>query len=218
MLKNFRKSIEKLKEDNQLISAHVETYYDESAEKDYLDFFTRVINRLVDGERSSIFISDPKNETVWLEVGTGIERKQITVPREGSMVGGVIACAKAEINNAMDAQEGAHKKVDSSTGFSTRNAICVPVKSLDGKRVTGAIQVLNKKNGESFNEHDQKWLEDIAQNLQFNIEHIYLQQETLSIVDKVFKAISQLWTILVAVTVASMTGFFLFLMSLWLAA
>ena len=218
MLKKFRKSIEKLKDENQLINAHAETYYDESAEKDYLDFFLRVINRLLDGERSSIFISDPKNDTVWLEVGTGIERKQITVPKEGSMVGGVIVCGEAHISNDMAAQEGAHKEVDSTTGFTTHNAICVPVKSLDGKRITGAIQVLNKKNGESFNENDLKWLEDIAQNLQFNIEHIYLQQETLSIVDKVFNAVNQLWTILVAVTLVSMTGLFLFLMSLWSTA
>lgn len=218
MLKKFRKSIDKLKEQNQLINARVETYYDESAEKDYLDFFTRVINRLLDGERSSIFISDPENNTAWLEVGTGIERKQITVPKEGSMVGGVIACGEVHITNDMEAQEGAHKEVDSATGFTTHNAICVPVKSLDGKRITGAIQVLNKKSGEPFNAHDQKWLEDIARNLQFNIEHIYLQQETLTIVDKVFNAINQLWTILVAVVLASMTGLFLFMMSFWLAA
>ena len=170
------------------------------------------------GERSSIFISDPEKNTVWLEVGTGIDRKQITVHKEGSMVGGVMACGEAHISNDMEAQEGAHKEVDSSTGFSTRNAICVPVKSLDGKRVTGAIQVLNKNNGEPFNKDDQKWLEDVARNLQFNIEHIYLQQETMSMVDKVFHSISQLWTILVAVTLASMTGLFLFLMSLWLSA
>lgn len=218
MLKNFRASIDKLKEENKLINSHVETYYDESAEKDYLDFFTRIINKLVNSERSSIFISDPENDTVWLEVGTGIERKQITVPKDGSMVGGVIACGEAHISNDMGTQEGAHKKVDSATGFTTHNAICVPVKSLDGKRTTGAIQVLNKKDGESFNEDDQKWLEDIAQNLQFNIEHIYLQQETMSIVDKVFKAINQLWTILVAVTLVSMAGLSLFLISLWLAA
>ena len=134
------------------------------------------------------------------------------------MVGGVISCGEAHISNDMEAQEGAHKDVDSATGFVTHNAICVPVKSLDGKRITGAIQVLNKKNAESFNEDDQKWLEDIAQNLQFNIEHIYLQQETMSVVDKAFHAISRLWTILVAVILASMTGIFLFLMSLWLSA
>ena len=218
MLNDFRKNMDQLREKNALISSQVETYYDESAEKDYLDFFTRIINKLVDSERSSIFINNPENETVWLEVGTGVERKQITVPKQGSMVGTVIASGKAEINNEMMSQEGAHKNVDTSTGFVTRNAICVPVKSLDGKQVTGAIQVLNKGNDDSFNDEDQKWLEDIAQNIQFNIEHVYLQQETLGIMDKVLTAFGQLWTTFIVVVMASMAGLFLFLMSMWFAA
>ncbi len=87
------------------------------------------------------------------------------------MVGRVISGGKAEISNNMADREGAHKEVDSSTGYSTYSAICVPVISLDGAQVTGAIQVLNMKNRGEFNQGDQKWLEDIAENLQLNIEH-----------------------------------------------
>ena len=117
MLKQFRRDIDKLREKHRLINTYVENYYDKSAEKDYLNFFINIINKLVNGERSSIFISDMENEMVWLEAGTGIERKQITVPKDGSMVGRVISSGKPEINNNMALQEGAHKGVDSATGF-----------------------------------------------------------------------------------------------------
>lgn len=217
MLKNIRNSVHKLKEQHQLINSHVEAYFDESADKDYLGFFTRILNKIVHGERSSIFINDPNKETVWLEVGTGVQRKEITVPSETSMVGRVIASGKAEINDDLSDQEGAHQDVDSSTGSIMRNAICVPVKSLDGKEVTGAIQVLNKANGESFNEEDQKWLEDIARNIQFKIEHVYLQQESMSVTDKVFEAFSKLWSIFLVTTAIAIAGLFLYMMSLWLA-
>ncbi len=207
MLKQFRRDIDILREKQRLINTYVENYYDKSAEKDYLNFFISIINKLVNGERSSIFISDMENELVWLEAGTGIERKQITVPKDSSMVGRVISSGKPEINNNMAVQEGAHKGVDSATGFSTRNAICVPVKSLDRERVTGAIQVLNKENGGVFNEDDQKWLENIAEHMQSYIEHVYLNQETLSVMDKVCDNFSKLLTIFGVITLLSMTGF-----------
>ena len=113
MLKHFRKDINDLKKKHLLVNTYVEKYYEKFAENDFLDFFTRIICELVDCERSSIFITDLGEETVWLEVGTGIGRKQITVPRDSSMVGRVISGGKAEICNNMADREGAHKEVDS---------------------------------------------------------------------------------------------------------
>lgn len=216
MLRNVRESINKLKEKHRLINSHVENYYDESTEQEHLEFFTRIINRVVQGERSSIFINDPEKESVWLEVGTGIESRQITVPREGSMTGRVIASGMAEINNEMETHYGIHKEVDSSTGFTTRNSICVPVKSLDGKQVTGVIQVLNKENDGLFDEGDQKWLEEIAKHIQLNIENIYLHQESMSITDKALEAFTKLWNILIATILIAMAALFLLLMGQWL--
>jgi GAF domain-containing protein len=208
MLKNLRESISKLEEEHELINAHLEEYYDESAENNYLDFFTRIISKVADGEKSSIFINDRENESVWHEVVTGTGQKHIHESKDDTMVNKVIATGKAEINNDMVDQKEAH---------TARNAICVPVKSLDGKRVTGVIQVLNKGNGGSFNEDDQNWLEDIAQNIQFNIEHISLHQGSLSITDKVFGVFSKLWTLLTILFLVSVAGFTLFLLALWLA-
>ena len=58
-----------------------------------------------------------------------------------------------------------------------------------------------------FNEDDQKWLENIAEHMQSYIEHVYLNQEMLSVMDKVCNASGKLLTILGVITVLSMTGF-----------
>ncbi len=206
MLKSFRTDIDNLKKKHLLINTYVDKYYDKHAENDFLGFFTRVIRKLADCERGSIFITDMGEETVWIEAGTEIERKEITVPRDSSMVGRVISSGKAEINNKMADKEGAHKDIDSSTGYSTNNAICVPVISLDGKKVTGAIQVLNKKKGGKFTRNDQKWLEEVAENIALNIEHAFLQQETLSMVDATFSVFTKLLNTLIIVTWVSIIG------------
>lgn len=204
MLKNIRESVHKLKEEHELINSHIDTYYDESAEDNYLDFYTRLITKLLRGERGSIFINDPQDETVWSEVGTGTNRKHVTVHKENSMVGRVISSGEAEISNDMEDQEGA------------RNAICVPVKSMDKKQVTGVIQVVNKEGKESFDKEDQKWLEDIAHNIQFNIEHISLHQGSLNITDKIFEAIGKLFKVLVMLFLGLGAAFILYMVTLLL--
>jgi hypothetical protein len=216
MLKNIRESIHKLKKEHKLINSHVETYYNEDAEDNYLEFFSRIITRLLSSERSRIFINN--RETVWIEIGTEDGRKHISVPKEGSMVGRVIASGKAEIINDMEAQEANNLLETGITGLTVYNAICVPVKSMEGKQVTGVIQALNKEDKTSFNADDQKWLEDIAQNIQYNIEHISLHRGSLSITDRIIEASNKLLTITAILFLISVVGFTLFLVALWLAA
>ncbi len=196
MFKKFRKEMNDLKQKRQFVNTYMDKYHDDSAKHDFFSFFVRIICKIIAGERCGIYITDLENKTVWLEAGTGFERKEIAVPlTTNSMVGKVISTGTAIINNDMAAQEGFHKNVDSSSGLETRNGICVPVKSLSNDRVTGAIQMLNKENGEVFTEKDQQWLEYIAENIQFNIEQTFLQQETLSLMDRISSTLSKLWLI-----------------------
>ena len=51
-------------------------------------------------------------------------------------------------------KEGLHKLAGSETGFVTHNALCFPISKLDGAKVTGVIQMLNKNNKESFDDQD----------------------------------------------------------------
>lgn len=158
--------------------------------KQLLEFFVEIIPRTLDAERCSIFVLDSAANNVWVMCGTGLKERQITVPRDNSIVGDVIATGRPRIEADIDQQVGAHEWIDSQTGFVTRSAVCVPVRGLTVEHTTGAIQVLNKKKFQSFTTDDQQLLEKLAFQIQSNIESIYLRQQMLKLLTEMNKAIA----------------------------
>jgi len=145
--------------------------------KELLQFFVDIMPRVLHAERCSIFVLDPENENIWLQCGTGLSEKQVTVPQRDSLVGQVISTGECRQETDMDMLVGSHGIVDMQTGFVTRSALCVPVHGISQERVTGAVQVLNKLGGKSFDDDDRALLERLARQLQLNIENIFLRQE-----------------------------------------
>lgn len=144
-----------------------------------LDFYVRLIPRVLDAERCSVFIHDPTNGKVWLKAGTGVSERGIEVPVKDSIVGNVIASGRPVIAMDLVGRDGIHKSVDTTTGFRTREVLCVPIHSKDRTRVSGAIEVLNKRDGGRFSEQDQAFLEEVVEHFQSVVESIFLGQEAV---------------------------------------
>ena len=142
-----------------------------------LEFYTRIMTKVTDSERCSVFINDPSHDRVWLKSGTGVHEAEIEVPKEGSIVGQVIASGEPIVVTDMQAKSGAHKNVDQKTGFVTRNILCVPIKSSVRDEVTGAFQILNKLNNKNFTEEDKTSALEVASHLQREVDTIFLDQE-----------------------------------------
>jgi len=159
-----------------------------------LPFYVGLMTKLAYCERCSVFINDPAKDRVWLKAGTGVDEQEIEVPREGSIVGEVIASGKSKIVNNLEMQSGAHKQVDEETGFTTRNILCVPIKSIARNEVSGAFQLLNKSNGEEFTDEAISLVEEIAAHLQREVDIIYLDQETFGLTERLYLAF--IWTAL----------------------
>jgi GAF domain-containing protein len=147
--------------------------------KKLLELLVEMIPKALEVERCSIFIHDPGADKVWLQTGTGVDEKQIELDGSDSLVGQVIATGKYMVEEDMDQVEGPHKQVDAQTGFVTRNELCVPIKSLSDHKASGAILVLNKKEGQYFGDEDRAFLERVASHLQTAIESIFLRQELI---------------------------------------
>jgi GAF domain-containing protein len=156
-----------------------------------LDFYVGVIPRMLNAERCSVFIFDPENRKVWLKAGTGVTERGIEVSVDGSIVGDVIASGKPVIASDLQIRNGTHKKTDAETGFVTREIICVPVRSKDRSEITGAIEVLNKKNGGGFNAEDQAFLEEVGEHLQSIVDSTYLSQEAVGMTTKLVAIANQ---------------------------
>jgi len=167
-----------------------------------LDFYIKIMPRVLDAERCSIFIYDPDSMTIWLKGGTQIEERDIEVTGEyDSVVGDVITTGKYKIVTGLSEKSGIHKEMDERTGFKTRNILCIPIRSLDGKKVTGAVQILNKKDGKEFSDEDRTQLEEMAHFLELTIENIFYNQESSVALDDLYTMMKRITFISIGVIV-----------------
>ena len=147
-----------------------------------MNFYIKIMPLALNAERCGIFIFDPDKKIIWLKAGTGLQEREIQVTGEfDSVVGKVISSGQHIIVSGLDKEHGIHKQTDEITGFVTRDILCTPIKSLDGRRVMGAVQLLNKKDGKSFNDDDLSLINEMAHYLELTIENIYFNQEVTSL-------------------------------------
>lgn len=150
-----------------------------------VDFFVMILPKIMNVERCTIFIIEIGTDKIFSKYGTGLKGKVIEPPRKGSIAGQVIETGKPVINNELNNRTGYHKQVDAGTGFVTRNAVCVPIQSLTGHGVTGAVQVLNKLSDGGFEEEDRILLSEVANYLTISIENIIINQEILRLSEQI---------------------------------
>ncbi len=180
-----------------------------------LNFFTRITRRLVNAERCSVFIVDPESDSVWLKAGTGLEDRAIEVSIDGSVVGQVIRSGEVLFQSHLEEQEGAHQATDVQTGFHTHNVLCVPIRDPGMDEVVGAIQALNKQDGQAFDERDARWLEEVAEQVQAQVSRIYYDQEIYGLSEKVLNSATRIIRF-ISYGVALLVMLLLVMMFLWL--
>jgi len=155
----------------------IEQAWHKAGNRELLQYFMEIMPKVVEAERCSIFIHDPVERNLWVQCGTGVEERQINVPEAGSVVGKTLATGKPVFEKNMHMTMGPHDTVALKTGYVTYNTLCVPVHGVTTDHVTGAIQIVNKRRADEFNEQDLAILEKLAFHVQMHIENIYLRQE-----------------------------------------
>ncbi len=146
-----------------------------------LEFYVDIVPRIVPAERCTIFIMELGTEKICSMIGTGLQKIRIEPPKDKSIAGKVISTGQAMIANDLDKSYGYHTEADAITGFVTCSMICAPIKSLTGHGVTGAIQVLNRKDWTGFTSEDLDKINEIAGHLSISIESILLNREIFRI-------------------------------------
>ncbi len=210
----IKQKLEQLRSKQALINVS----WDAKGQKDLLNFYSRIMTKVLDADRCSIFIHDPAADNIWLKVGTGVNERQIEVSKEGTVVGDVVKTGISVINNDMQNDDATHKQIVADTGFVPRSMVCVPVKSLTGNEITGAIQIMNKHGDANFTEEDLEQVEELAHYLQMNIENIFLGQEVLGVTERLFKTIGTLTMGLLGVSALLLIIVFVYLLGLGLAS
>ena len=109
--------------------------------------------RMLNAERSTLFLNDEKTKELWSEVGQGLESLQIRLPNHLGIAGAVFQSGKTINIPYAYADLRFNPAFDKKTNYFTRSILCVPVVNKQGTTI-GVTQVLNKHGGPFSNEDE----------------------------------------------------------------
>ena len=128
--------------------------------------------RMLNAERSTLFLNDEKSNELWSMVGAGLDAAVIRFPNHLGIAGTVFTSAKSINIPYAYADLRFNPAFDKQTGFFTRSILCTPVANKDGK-VIGVTQVLNKKGG-PFSDEDEQRLKAFTAQIAIGLENAAL--------------------------------------------
>ncbi len=111
--------------------------------------------RMLNAERSTLFLNDEKTSELWSEVGQGLAAMQIRLPNHVGIAGAVFTSGKTINIPYAYADLRFNPAFDKKTGYFTRSILCVPIVNQRG-RIIGVTQVLNKRGGPFTNEDESR--------------------------------------------------------------
>ena len=128
--------------------------------------------RMLNAERSTLFLNDEKTNELWSMVGAGLDATEIRFPNHLGIAGTVFTSAQSINIPYAYADLRFNPSFDKQTGFFTRSILCTPVVNKDGKCI-GVTQVLNKKGG-PFSDEDEQRLKAFTAQISIGLENAKL--------------------------------------------
>jgi adenylate cyclase len=133
------------------------------------------VTRMLDSDRSTLFLSDEKTNELFTEVGQGLGAVKIRLPNNAGIAGSVFTAGKTINIPYAYADLRFNPSFDKKTGYFTRSILCVPVNNKEGKRI-GVTQVLNKRGG-SFTIEDETRLRAFTAQISIGLENAKLFED-----------------------------------------
>ena len=148
---------------------------------------------LTSAEASSLALVDEKTDELCFEVVVGEKKdilKEIRLPKGTGIVGWVALNGEPLLIADVTKDDRFYQKVDEKSQFKTTSILCVPLKTKDG--TIGALEVLNKLNGEEFDINDQSLLMALASQAAMAIENARLYQSVLEERNKIVSIVNSM--------------------------
>ncbi len=173
-----------------------------------LETFTLKIGQILQADRTTIFVVDEERQELWSKVAQGGERSsdraldrlsgadslEIRLPINQGIAGYVATTAEGLNIPDAYADERFSSVTDQQTGYRTRNILCMPVVSSDG-RVVAIAQLLNKIGSLPFSAKDEARFAHFAPSIGILLEScqsFYLAARNQKGVAALLKAISSM--------------------------
>ncbi len=134
--------------------------------------------QLLGAERSSLFLYDAKTDELVSRVAEGLSVKEIRFPSTAGLAGACFTSGdKLDIPDAY-ADPRFNQEFDRQTGFRTRNILCMPIRTKQGRQL-GVVQVLNKIGG-PFSDIDAERLRAFGAQFAIALENAQLFEDVLN--------------------------------------
>jgi adenylate cyclase len=130
------------------------------------------VTKMLNAERSTLFLNDEKTNELYTEIGQGLGSSQIRLPNHLGIAGAVFTSGQTVNIPHAYADLRFNPSFDKRTGFFTRSILCVPVVNKGGK-VIGVTQVLNKRGG-PFTADDEARLKAFTSQISIGLENAKL--------------------------------------------
>lgn len=184
MFNKLRKRIEALDEKQR----HLTAWHTEGSNA-VLEFYVKVLPRSADAERCNIFIHVPTKKGVWLEVGTGSREREISLSDDADpVVTEVITTGNSRIISRRHQVEVYQKTGDGQKSIG--DILCIPLRSLNGKKIVGAVELLDKRGNATFDDLDRESVQEVAHYLEVRLESIFSNIRPMDMVKMIFDTIN----------------------------
>jgi adenylate cyclase len=131
--------------------------------------------RMLNADRSTLFLNDPKTNELFSRVAMGDSIGEIRLPNHMGIAGAVFKSGKTVNIPYAYADLRFNPAFDKKTGYFTRSILCVPIVNKDGKTI-GVTQVLNRRGG-PFNDEDEQRLKAFTAQVSIALENAKLFED-----------------------------------------
>ena len=134
------------------------------------------ITRVMDAERSTLFLVDKNTKEIWSHVAHKAQIEEIRLSIGKGVAGHVAKTGKTLNIRNVHSDVKFRGEIDRETGYHTKSVLCMAIFNHEGE-VIGVMQVLNKKKG-YFTKHDEELLAAFGSHAAIALENAVLHEET----------------------------------------
>lgn len=164
--RGFRDLLEEITDDSQRFLEATALANDvafRSMLKQGLFAFTRKLGRMLNADRASLFIVE--DNSLVLRVAENIdEMGEVRIPLGSGIAGAAAQSGETIRIDDAYADPRFNRDVDKQTGFQTRSILSLPIKNQAGS-VFAVAQLLNRRDGQPFDENDEKQFAEFIQSI-----------------------------------------------------
>ena len=167
--------VERVKKTRQQEMEFLDVVSDVTSEIDLGALLQKVMGeatRMLNADRSTLFLNDEKTSELWSQVGEGLGAVEIRLPNHLGIAGAVFTSGETVNIPYAYADLRFNPGFDKKTGYFTRSILCVPVVNKEGNSI-GVTQVLNRRGG-PFTDEDESRLRAFTAQVSIALENAKL--------------------------------------------